>query len=575
MTDVEKKYQYRVFQDGTYLGLLQNVTSKFGYNQAINTAGTSINITIGTTADIAPLTPDPILDELGVAITDESDNIIYAESASNVVGDSEPNILIANGNDIEVWEFSNYHPNGIQVFSGYISKWKARFGGSDDIEVTCLSQGQDLNNYLMPSGSVDVLDQSQTSTGDDFGFWGTRRYGQYFTVGAGISNISKIILRVKVNSAGSRTMTLRVWASDTVATIGGTPLGSSEIIVSNTSFAEQSFIFSTPITVSANTQYFFSLEIDSTSLFADVTTWGAFDSKDASGYAGGSIRSSNNGGAWTIPSDSDFYFKTYTNVEDINKTYTSQDPSTGILDDFMDDYISRGGLVSKPTGGYLATGDSVTYSFKLNTILEGIQKVQELGPSDWYWYVDPADNTLYYSQSSTTADHTIVKGKHIEELDIEATKENIVNIVYFSGGDDGSGDNVFVKLTDTTSIVENRVGLARLTDNRVSGSDGVSIAQVLAQNYIDRNNAETYLTQVTVVDGTYDISLYDLGDIVGFAGFGNFADNLLLQIVAINRHEEMITLSLGVLPKRTTAQVQQIERKLIDVQTLDNPTTPS
>lgn len=573
---IQKRYDYHVYRHGVYLGLLPNVKSDFTYQQLINTAGAQMTIEISQSPDTADTPVSPILDELGAIITDEVGGSLLEERAPDLVGDAADNILIRNDNDVKVYEVSDRHPNGLLVFQGYISKWKATFGAPDTITATVLSHGQDLSHYLTPGGTADTLDQSETSgTTDALSQWesgsSSRRYGQSWTSGASATNLSKIILRIFTTP--SQVVTIKVWSS--ASAYGGTPLGTATATVPASTDGEITFTFATPITISANTPYFFSVHADpAVAISSDPNTWLSLYTRDdgTDHYAGGSQYRQLNGGAFTIPfSGYDLYFKTYYTVASTSKTYSLSDPST-TLSALMDYYISAGGSIAKQAGGYSLTGVTpANTTFKVNSILEAILQLITLAPSDWYWYVDPAADTLNFKQAATTAHHKMIRGRHTQSLSIEATKENIANVAYVTGGP-VLGVNLFVNVNSTSSLVANRRGMVRLSNNRVID---VSVAQLIAQNYIAENNAQTYITQITVTESAYDISLFDLGEIVGFEGFGNFVDNLLLQIVGITRTPDNVTLTLGVLPPRQTALTDQLARELADAQTIDNPTTPS
>src|SRR3990167_2628228 len=113
---LEKTYRYEISRNGVFLGILQNVTSKFGFTQNINSAGVQVNISVGQSADVAPQAPSPLLDETGDPLLDETGAIITDEKMIDIVGDSSEKTLIRNDNDISIYEFSDYHPNGVLVF---------------------------------------------------------------------------------------------------------------------------------------------------------------------------------------------------------------------------------------------------------------------------------------------------------------------------------------------------------------------------------------------------------------------------------------------------------------------------
>ena len=576
---LDKRYVYKVSRNGVYLGVLPNVKSQFGYTQNINTPAAQLEILVGTTPDTSHQSVDAIETEAGAPLQTEASETIYIERQPDVVGDGNSLALIRNDNDITVYEFSANNPNGKLVFSGYVSKWKAQFGGSNEVSMTVLSYGTELDNYIIQG--APTVDQSQaltdnTTTAVEPGGMnaGWLRIGQTFTVGAGVTSLSSILLKIANNySAFPQTATVRVWNSITEAGAEfGTPLAIASVALTTTTQTDTLFTFATPLAVNAGQQYFFSIH--------GSDQYGiAISRYNSNVYAGGALQyniyGGGGGGSLWLPGYAglglELYFKTYYTAGATSVPFSSSDPST-MLTTIIDTLIAQGGVVNYSGSSVTATGLSRSYTFKVNTILEGVRKCLDLAPANYYWYVDPATSTIYFKPTSATAEHYIILGRHINVLDIEATKENIKNIVYFSGGDVGGGVNLFQKLTDSQSLIDNRVGLSKLSDNRVTLSD---TATAFMQNELDTHDEQEYNTTVTVLETTYDITTYNVGQVVGFEGFGNFADSLLLQIVAIARTPDSAVLTLGVLPRRASAKVEQLSRALDDLNTIDNPSTPS
>lgn len=774
---INKSYQYKISSSsGQYLGLLQNVTSDFNYNQTINSAGTQIQISVALNADTIGQQVDAITDEIGNPITDESNNNLLIERQIEPIGSGNASNLIQNNNQIQVIEISKYYPNGIVVFTGYISKWKASFGGSNNVLITCINNGQDLGNYIIQTGNSAVQSQA-TDNGTALELVNDNG-GKGFTYKAQVQNftaastfsIGGINLEFSCTEAG----TLYVWLYSGVAPsiVSGVSsiAGGSIYFNSASSKAINTITFPIPTTLTNGSHYWF---------------WVAWHPDSGGGtaaytYANSTITTNGNSypllfaGTYDFlasANNADLYFSLLAHGTGTTASYTGQDASY-ILTDVMTNYTSKGGLVSVPkiilnplvqqlnngntltngywgdavnqlftptanmtinlvqlylgtgggsktmsisiikgdpsldsavvisggwtytfggsntsvassgnvtfsnvvpavttfplsapvtllagqkyyihyengqggwgnliwkgassgdtipdtqvghlyqsiatinnaganptysssypaiyftlaylypvpanlTGGYLSTGVSVTYTFKLNTVLEGIQQVYNLGPSNWYWYVDPATNILYYQSKNSVADITLIKGKHVNTLDVEATKEGIINDIFFSGGDDGTSTqtNVLTEDTDATSLANNRRGLARISDNRVSYallgnslSSAKATAHALAQAYIQKNNIETYITNVTVQDGTMDTSLLQLGKVIGFSGWGGLIDTLLLLVVGINKQPDQVTLQLGSLPKATASQVQLLLNQITALQTGLSNATPS
>lgn len=125
-------------------------------------------------------------------------------------------------------------------------------------------------------------------------------------------------------------------------------------------------------------------------------------------------------------------------LEDSGSTripYLSQDPSA-ILKDALDRFNADGGIPSYNQNGTTVdiTATEVSYTFNLNTILEVVKKVLELAPTDWYWYFDMALNNVHLHTRPSDPAHTFILGKHILGLNISKYIEDLVNTIYYTGG---------------------------------------------------------------------------------------------------------------------------------------------
>lgn len=318
--------------------------------------------------------------------------------------------------------------------------------------------------------------------------------------------------------------------------------------ITNTSTNIVGFGFSSPITLTSGTQYYI------------LVTFGQGDSGNLV-FKGGT----------TSDVAASPWGNAYYGLQTINNG------STGV--DFHSSnpcfYVSLGYQSPLPTNldaGLGSTGRTHDYTYRVNTVLEGIQKELQFSPQDWFWFVDMGTNLLQFKQSGTTADHTLIKGRHMNELNLKRTRQYIKNVVYFSGGNDGSGSNVFVKRTNSTSLASYKVGLDRIADNRVTdATEGAA----LAQDDLDRNATPVYQTTVRIPAGVDDLDSYQLGQMITFAGFGTLPDSLLLLITGMNYSRDLLTLTVGSIAPRSTKTVADLQRQLDKLQTYANPATPS
>lgn len=568
--DVPKRYLYKVFRDSIYLGNLPNVTSKFGYSQDINSVGSSISVECGTSIDIAPLESDRIVTEAGDPIITEDDQYIYTEKQSTnfALGDSDAPALFQNGNRVLVYEYSYYYPNGKLMFSGSINRLDADIGSTNKVTVLILSDGLDLDNYIARGSPFSYTsDVSQTAstnyvtvTQDSKGA-GWNRYGQSWRTGASVTNIGQIRVRLQ----GTATVTIYVYDN-----VNGNLI--SQVSKSVNAASATNVDFALPILADANSsdEYFFAIGVNagqSIRVYRSTSNPYSGGQMYNSSYSGGS-----GGGSYSAVSGSDLYFVTYYGTPTTTATYTSKDPSTGMLVPIVDDYNLRGGLVTTTDDSIDATGLSLTYTFNTNTVLEAINKARELSPEDYYYYVDLGTSVLNFKQfSSSEVDFVLIKGRHIDSVKFSLSIENVKNYLLFSGGETG-GVNLYREYQDDESIGNYGVRLDRKSDNRVTVA---ATANVWGSSYLDENSSEQYHTTVTIPDRTMDITLIKPGMIVTFAGFGTFLDNLVLRVVRLQYSPDKVELSLGILPKRIMDELEKNRRGLLAEQTIANPSAPS
>ncbi len=579
MPTLQKQYLYKISRGGIFLGSLTDadgaVTSEFTYNQLLNTPGADLQVVLNLNAFVAQDQVTTLATESGDDLITESGDLITTERTNDIIGNSNSKSLIRKYNDVEVYEFSTAYPNGKLVFKGYISKWSASFGTKNDASFTVVSNGVELDNYLIQGASTQ--DQSQTSQNtsyvvsdvDSSKYFAWTRLGQSFTVGAG-TNLSAIALSME-GTAIATDVTINVYSTLSDFINQTNPIGTvtKSITGVGSTPKEDIFTFTNPIPVSVGAMYWFIVSVGTNqSIPVNVKNGG-------SSYAGGSNYYAEYTSTYSVPFTEsptvDTLFRTYYTAGATESPFLSQDPAA-ILRTIISTYASQGGQINYASGSTDLVGSNTSYTFKINTVLDGIKKLLELAPSNYYWYVDPATQIIYFKQASTTPDHRLIQGRHIVDLDIDASVEDLKNVAYLNGGDTGSGDNLFMKKIDEASLADNKVGLARLSDSRVKLSP---TGDLLLQNFLDRNSDEVYDSTIVVSDNVYDINTFALGQMVGFGGFGNFVDQLMLQIVGKTPHPNFVELKLGHLPRRTTQSIEQIIQDIIDLQVIANPDIPS
>lgn len=575
--------------DGTYLGVLQNVSSEFVLNQDINSLGpASIRITVAASGDTAYLPVEAITTEDEEPITTEADVVITTEGAPPNFGVERS--MIRNGNLITITEVSDYHPNGLIVFSGKVTRWKVNFGTNDDMMLTAISRSLDMINHLVRADEVNSFTQTNSSASYPV-FLGTsptteQKFAYQIGVNTtGLTNISGVALKLgPQDPLNLPTVTVRIFNlyAGEVPLSGEVPnlnkmnnpfmaLGEASRTLIFATDEDYEFTFPIPIPIHPNGSY--TVEVESTGVSGTGTkVW--YTSSDL--YPSGVINSYDNSTGtpqWNAgPTSGEAYLRIYSIPPTTRVVFQNFEP-TVMLKDVLENYTVEGGIVTYTEDSIVATDKIVDeYTFSVNTIDEALDATLDMSPSGYYYTIDPGTHVLTFKRISATADHMIMFKKHIENLNLESTIENIKNEVYFTGGDQGGGTNLFIRRVNQTSIDNFGTSIDRIGDSRVNTS-GAGIQ--ITQNYLDRNDDEAYETTVTILDTTTDITQYKPGQTVGFKGFGNMVDDLILPIVRISRPFDKVELSLGVLPLRKSKLLNDTQEAILALQTIANPDEPS
>lgn len=272
-----------------------------------------------------------------------------------------------------------------------------------------------------------------------------------------------------------------------------------------------------------------------------------------------------------IPHATEMSHYVFTSGGDTTVSYLSTDPVV-MARDAITNYNSQGGIITFDAASMPLSGWVSSYPFTLQTTREVVDKTIELLPNGYYHYVHPGELKQYLLQKGTEADHTFYLGKHITELRLKKSITQLVNKVYFTGGDTGSGDYLYKYYEDATSISSYRPGLERLSDSRVTLA---SSAEILSESKIEEYKEPRYRTSVTITDAVYDIESINLGEMVAFKNTGGPPDSLLLQIVSLNRKTHSVTLDLDMVVPNDTKRLAEIKRNLREEQIRNIPVAPS
>jgi len=565
---VSKTYKYEVFSGTVYKGTLENVISEFEYNQTINTIGTQTTIAIQSSIDDIGLDidTDVLVDENGNNIIDEVSNRIATRYDYEFA-----NIPLDLGNVINIYEYSVDYPSGIKVFEGVITKWSTNL--LDNVTyINVFSRGYELDQYVISeSGTVNLEQLSYNNS-----VFLLPSSGKV-PVGQAVAQVFNVAVETDI-----RAINVMMSADDITLGVGtrlelisGTPDNPQETIATvdkntlgSTTPALESYDFGSTVTLSAGNYYF---------VIQDIGYVNSFWShpyvyySDSDPYASGDrwYSTSYPTTALTEQTGSDIAFTVTSSTGSAVYTFINIDSGIGVRN-AMDIYSDQGGNITYTTDTVETSSQNMYYNFNVSSVKEIIDKCLSVAPADYYYYVDPASSTLYFKSRAITSEHNFRIGYDLAALNLERNIEEMVNTVYFTGGDTGSGDNLLLLTENTSSVNKYGRWTDIVADNRVTVQ---ATGEKYSQATLDANSEPKFRMQAEVLADKYDVNTINVGDMVRILNSGNIIDDLLLQVV-----EKIITpykaiLTLGSIQPRASTTVEKLSQQLELQEKENNPDT--
>ncbi len=585
---IQKRVRYLVSDpDGNFVGEWNDVLSELGFKTEINNFLSQLDVTLGRTEITKSVITDlllgedndPILTESGDPILmdvvaalglgegtdlDLNHNLevyiyfgqyeaLLAEDGTPILTEDDKQIIVENG-----------YPHGLRIFDGYVADWEMDAGQSDNISVQVLNHGNELNNIMLETEDSEVIE----NVGFDSGW-----------IGVGMNGLNRLAIAQSFTMPSTaRVPRLTVYGITptgipedqcTALLILGAPTtdnviangecrfnddGSVDVILDSVIELTNALVYSVVISPSKGygTSLFNSLELRTTT-----------------SYAGGSAYVFVDGTGWVIQS-SDIAFKVWEEGGDTTVAFLSVSPST-IVRKAIDFARTRGARVFYDEGSIDETETVVSITFKANTVKEVLEKCIELAPDFWFATYNMGTNLFTFKGRPSEPDRYFTKQMDIVKMKLRSSIKRLVNDVYFSGGGEPA---LFTRVTDTVSIQNRkRRGILKLSDRRVTDDD---TARILSESEIAQKSEPEYIGSATI-SSEHPTPIEEIanGDVSGYMNFGNFIDEIQLQIASVNYNIDTVDVELGAIIPPVTKRVQDIKRNLETIEQQNNPTSPT
>ena len=582
-----KYYQVKVYnKSGIYLTTWSDIISNIEFNNEINSAGGQMKITLARNA-----------------------------------GDYGEGSDLDFGYRVKIYVFDKELPEGSLLFQGYISAYTPIYK-DDKVEVTILSYGAELNDYMVDGVKKIHIQQTTKNSyqtieyfnnaGNDY--WRTRGQELYVTSPTNI-DLSGITLNLALDSgvvpvptrikvlvmsyipSSSTSIPFYDMYNNNYDALNVDVLDELFVDVDSTTPRDYEITFNNLISKNMYNTLFVCLL--PTSYAATNNNKVRIATRSSGGYSEVALWAGTIGGSQFLPYGEEFYYKLHYKEAATKSVFNSYDPSQ-ILKDCITNYVQQNGSVNYTDSTIDMTGTTVSYTFNVNTTLEAINKCVELAPKNWYWYLDYGTNLVHFHQKNEDPDHYFNLEKDIIDAKFEKRIEDIVNTIYFTGGDTGGGTNLFKKYVVQESINKYGIKAMKYSDQRVTLTN---TADTIANAILEQKSYPELRVVLEILDSNnnqnmgYDIESIKVGDTVAVrnitqqVGLSTWdyarwdqsywdyniynLSSLTMQVVKLTYKENSVVLEASTIPTDVNKRIEDINRNLEVLQTLNNPTIPT
>jgi hypothetical protein len=284
-------------------------------------------------------------------------------------------------------------------------------------------------------------------------------------------------------------------------------------------------------------------------------------------------------------------------------TFVDMDPAL-MLKAILDGYNQEGGSVWYKPHKITPTGVETTLSFNNQSLASVIQKIIEVCPETFYLVYNITDSTIELLDAADDAEHELYLGTHIDSLEAEVVSDDIINTVFFVGGEQSSGETLYRKYTNQDSIDTYGYSPKMIVDNRVtldSTADRIANYYLTRQSYPHvRINMVVYSNRrpdnglnglkgypIDEIKVGQLIRIRDLGDEEGTlwdaaSWDGSFWDynfnelgSMYFQVGRIAYEVDYIRIEADSIPADVNASIRDNKRRSDNIDTINTAETPT
>jgi len=277
-----------------------------------------------------------------------------------------------------------------------------------------------------------------------------------------------------------------------------------------------------------------------------------------------------------------------------------------ILKDLLDKYALKGGVVTYTNQTLPEVGSKISITVKNETYLGAIRRICGYLPQFWCFFIDGQNRLNIKYTDLDQIDHRIYIGKEGIQGTLRLSLGDVINTVFFHGGDTGGGLKLYKKFSNPISQAVYGLQETILSDERVTVA---STIEAKANQVLSRKGSPIRYLEATIVDSNgnefgYDIDSIKPGDTLQLLSseiptqystwrddtgvFGNGIWDVSpwdfslagilgvsLQIQEIIYAHDRATIIASDFVEDLATTINQLEKRQQELETIESPTIPT
>lgn len=219
-------------------------------------------------------------------------------------------------------------------------------------------------------------------------------------------------------------------------------------------------------------------------------------------------------------------------------------------------------------------GETALYSFKRKTYREALDKIKDMAPAGYHWYVG-ADGVVHFEPKGSGNAHSLAIGREISSIKVERSMETLRNVILIWNGEPAGPSAIYAHYEDAGSIARYGRRASAIVDPGIG--DAAAAASLAARFLADMRDPDVkIIMEVNDSNGGngYDIESIEPGDTITVLNFDSANAETIRSELAVTRIDyrpDGATIEAALVRTGIIEGQENAKRRLEAAETIDIP----